>query len=171
MDTDRREIMNNSAVTSRRNGWRLLRSVSSADSDLAAGGRNFAAIEASSVDLPKSFNFVELAVMAASGVSAATITLYAARYKGPAEPVGSIVCAFGTQEVVKSPVDDSDHAGMYADEMTATWKWYDLAETADADGNNGVAKLKFDMYGRKYLLALVTSITGTGQVDVIGSGV
>lgn len=171
-----RELLPYNAIATRHQEWYDLKNgIAANETDLAAAGRDFASLVIAGVKrLGDDINFAELAVILSTNVTAATIVIYAARKGGPAEKVCSIDVAPGSQVVGFNPVTGVADARLYADAMTVTGVWYDDIKTADAAGADGVAKAIFDLVGRQYLLAMITSITVEGEddpsVDVIFSG-
>lgn len=85
---------------------------------------------------------------------AATIIVYAWRQNGPAE----YVCSY---DLVAGTLDTDDSTALnYIDTMTlVSDRWPKTTWTADADGNNGVAKLCMNTCGARYFTVLVTACT------------
>ncbi len=101
----------------------------------------------------------------------AALTIYAYREGFPAEFVCSIdTITAGNQESDGHP----DGRGIdttiryFADTIgTITQRWLggsSTVEESDSGGNNGIAKLKFDTHGYKYLLILFTTISSSDNV-------
>lgn len=168
-----RELIPRQAISSLHNGWELLKAAAAQESDLADDAKDAVSfIAAGAKKLLNDINLAEIAVAVGAEVTAATVVIYAARYGGgPAEKVASIACVPGAQVVGVDPVSDAASTDLWVDEMTVTGSWFDDVKTADAGGNDGVARAMFDLYGRAYLFAVVTGITGTGGVRVFFSGV
>lgn len=171
-----RELLPYNAIATRHQVWDILVSgVGEAETDLADAKKDYGNFGiAGAKRLGDDINMAEIAVIMSDAITSATIAIYAARQGGPAEKVCSIVAVPGEQLVGYHPVSGMADLGVYADTLTVTGSWYDDIKTADAAGGDGVAKAMFDLYGRQYLLALVTEIVYEGEddvsVDVIFSG-
>ncbi len=89
----------------------------------------------------------------------ATFILYAYRDGGPAEFVCTGVLTAGAQK------NDDSTARYYADTINTTVdRWVRAVEFVDAGGNNGVARVAFDPFERKYILCLFTAISSSDDV-------
>ena len=89
----------------------------------------------------------------------ASFIIYAYREGGPAELVCSGNLVAGAQET-----DDST-TRYYADTIDTTVdRWVRAVEFVDAGGNNGVARVAFDPFERKYILCLFTVISSSDDV-------
>lgn len=168
-----KELVSRKTSVSLHHGWELLKIAAAAESDLTASNKNGPSlITIGAKTVLSEINLAELAIAAEAGVTSATVVVYAARAGGgPAEKVCSIVAVPGAQVVGIDPVSSEPSTQLYCDTLTVTGSWYDSIKTADGAGGDGVAKAMFDLYGRKYLYAVVTVISGTGAVNVYYSGV
>lgn len=89
----------------------------------------------------------------------ATFILYAYRERGPAEFICTSTLIAGAQTT-----DDST-ARYYADTVgTVTQRWLQTVYKVDAAGNDGVAKMAFDLSGADRLLCLFTVIKAADDV-------
>jgi hypothetical protein len=155
-----------------RKSWDLLAAAAAAVSALGNTNKDWANMPAAAVEIDQRLSIVEAAVKMDGNISAANITIYAYRRGGPAMRVCSFTATAGAMEVIASPVTQASDSGKYADQITAlTGYWYDDIKTADSGGTDGMARVAFDAYGASHLYAAITSITGTGTVEVIISGV
>lgn len=97
----------------------------------------------------------------------AALTIYGYREGFPAEFICSVdTITAGDQESIY-PLSATT-TRYFADTVgTITQRWIGgsgTVEEVDSGGNNGMAKLKFDTYGIKYLLILFTTISANDDV-------
>jgi len=150
--------------------------VSSADTDLTASTKSCATFvstyhptsgsSAIAIKLEERDNKAIVCFdFATANTDTAALTIYGYREGWPAEFICSIdTITAGNQESIY-PLSATT-TRYFADTVgTITQRWIggsSSVEEVDSAGNNGIAKLKFDTYGIKYLLILFTTI-GSGS--------
>jgi hypothetical protein len=142
--------------------WYLIRSVDHGDDtpdpDLAETTKQWADFTASymtkAFKVPTAAKTIAFQFSSTTDADAATIVVYAYHQGGGAEYVCSYTLVAGTMDT-----DDST-ALNYIDTMTlVSDRWPKTTWTADASGDNGMARLCMNTCGARYFLVLVTAVT------------
>ena len=149
--------------------------VTAAVSDLAAGTKTWATFKSTyhpkpptygiAVEIPPTWNKLILCFDFENvDADTAVATIYLYTEDGPAE----FVCQTGTITAGAQESDFTSTTRYFGDTIaTITQRFVGgsaAVEVIDGSGNNGVAKLKFDAVGYKYILCLFISLSTNDEV-------
>ena len=144
--------------------------ISSADSDLTGAQKTWDYFTANHRDVkaktvPLDVDQVELAFACKNAdTDTFTAVVYACRESGDIEFVCTVAGTAGSQQT-----NDSTPR-FYADTFASTSdRWPSDVFYIDSQGNNGIAKIVFDLRERRHVIVLFTAISGSDNVEAIMS--
>jgi hypothetical protein len=144
--------------------WMTLRSGVTAGSDtlLTATTSKAADIPSHAIKIAQGINIAELRFLADADGRSCTGYIHVARKNDDVSLVCSVAITAGQQAATDGR--------FYADSLIVTNSWYlnKGIKLADADGNNRMARMAFDILGYDDLFVLLDISSGTWGVDITG---